>query len=121
MTMSPEGVAQWRGADLIDSSGQKVGKVEEIYLDQETDQPEWALVRTGLFAGKGTFVPLVGASPEGDHLRVPHTKEQIETAPPIDPEQELSQQEEQALYAHYGMTYSRSESSSGLPEWPAAS
>jgi uncharacterized protein (TIGR02271 family) len=105
MTMSTETVAQWRGADVIDASGDKVGKVEEIYLDQETDQPEWALVKTGMFAGKSSFVPLSGASPEGDNLRVGYEKDQIKDAPKIDPDQELSQEEEQELYQHYGMSY----------------
>jgi uncharacterized protein (TIGR02271 family) len=104
MTTSMETAAQWRGANVIDASGDKVGKVEEIYLDQETDQPEWALVKTGLF-GKSSFVPLTGASPDGDDLRVQYEKSQISDAPKIDPDQELSQQEEQDLYAHYGMSY----------------
>jgi uncharacterized protein (TIGR02271 family) len=105
MTMSMETVAQWRGADVIDASGDKVGTVEEIYLDQETDQPEWALVKTGMFGGKSSFVPLSGASEDGDNLRVQYEKDQIKDAPKIDPDQELSQQEEQQLYQHYGMSY----------------
>jgi uncharacterized protein (TIGR02271 family) len=105
MSMSTETAAQWRGAEVIDASGDKVGKVEEIYLDQETDQPEWALVKTGLFGGKASFVPLSGATPEDDKLRVQYEKSQISDAPKIDTDQELSSQEEQELYAHYGMSY----------------
>jgi uncharacterized protein (TIGR02271 family) len=116
MTMSTESVAQWRGADVIDQEGDKVGTVEEIYLDQETDKPEWALVKTGLFGSKSTFVPLTGASPDGDNLRVPYDKERIKDAPKIDPEQELSQSEEQELYSFYGLDYGESRSDSGLPE-----
>jgi uncharacterized protein (TIGR02271 family) len=116
MTMSTESVAQWRGAEVVDASGDKVGKVEEIYLDQQTDQPEWALVKTGLFGSKSTFVPLAGANPDGDTLRVPYEKDQIKDAPRIDPEQELSRQEEQQLYQHYGVSYGQTHSDSGLPE-----
>jgi len=101
-----ETVAQWRGADVIDASGDKVGTVEEIYLDQETDQPEWALVKTGMFGSKSTFVPLSGATPDNDTLRVRYEKDQIKDAPKIDPDQELSQSEERELYQHYGMGYS---------------
>ena len=114
--MSTESVAQWRGADVIDQDGDKVGTVEEIYLDQETDKPEWALVKTGLFGSKSTFVPLAGATPEGDNLRVPYGKERIKDAPKIDPEQELSQSEEHELYSFYGMEYGESRSDTGLPE-----
>ena len=116
MTMSTETVAQWRGADVVDQDGDKVGTVEEIYLDQQTDQPEWALVKTGMFGGKSTFVPLAGASPEGDNLRVPFQKDRIKDAPKIDPDQELSQQEEHELYSFYGMDYGESQSDTGLPE-----
>ena len=114
--MSMESVAQWRGADVIDQDGDKVGTVEEIYLDQQTDKPEWALVKTGMFGAKSTFVPLAGATPEGDNLRVPFQKDRIKDAPKIDPEQELSQQEEQELYSFYGMDYGESRSDTGLPE-----
>jgi uncharacterized protein (TIGR02271 family) len=113
MTLSMETVAQWRGADVIDAGGDKVGKVEEIYLDQETDQPEWALVKTGMFGGKSSFVPLSGASPDGESLRVEYDKDQIKDAPKIDPDQQLSQQEEQELYRHYGMSYGSADGGAG--------
>ena len=116
MTMSMETVAQWRGANVIDQSGDKVGTVEEIYLDQQTDKPEWALVKTGMFGGKSTFVPLTGASPKGDNLQVPYETDRIKGAPKIDPEQELSQSEEQELYSYYGLDYGESRSDTGLPE-----
>ena len=114
--MSMETVAQWRGADVLDQDGDKVGTVEEIYLDQQTDRPEWALVKTGLFGNKSTFVPLTSVSEQGDDLRVPFEKDRIKDAPKIDPEQELSQDEERELYSHYGMDYSQSESDTGLPQ-----
>ena len=116
MTMSTETVAQWRGADVIDQDGDKVGTVEEIYLDQQTDEPEWALVKTGMFGSKSTFVPLSGANPDGDNLRVPFEKDRIKDAPKIDPEQELSQSEEHELYSYYGMDYGEAQSDTGLPE-----
>src|SRR5215218_4977698 len=108
MTMSTESVAQLRGAEVIDASGDKVGTVEEIYLDQESGQPEWALVKTGLFGSKSTFVPLSGAQPEDDTLRVRYEKAQIKDAPKIDADQQLSQSEERELYQHYGLGYSGS-------------
>jgi uncharacterized protein (TIGR02271 family) len=113
MTMSTESVAQLRGADVIDASGDKVGTVEEIYLDQESGQPEWALVKTGLFGSKSTFVPLSGARPEDDVLRVRYEKDQIKDAPKIEPDQELSQSEERELYQHYGMGYGESGGQNG--------
>ena len=109
MTMSMESVAQLRGADVIDASGDKVGTVDEIYLDQETNEPEWALVKTGMFGGKSTFVPLSGAQPDNDTLRVQYEKDKIKDAPKIDADQQLSQSEERELYEHYGLGYSETQ------------
>jgi uncharacterized protein (TIGR02271 family) len=113
MTMTTESVAQLRGAEVIDASGDKVGTVEEIYLDQESGQPEWALVKTGLFGSKSTFVPLSGAQPQDDTLRVQYEKAQIKDAPKIDADQQLSQSEERELYQHYGLGYSDYDGDSG--------
>ncbi len=106
----------WRGQDLVDRDGDKLGRIEEIYLDEETDAPEWALVNTGLFGGKSTFVPIANATPGDDGVRVPFEKSHVKDAPAIDAAGELSQQEEQELYRHYGMDYGESRSDSGLPE-----
>ena len=115
-TMQKEDLLQKRGDDLYDTSGDKLGKIEEIYLDAETGAPEWALVNTGLFGTKSTFVPLRDATEDNGSLRVPYEKAQLKDAPTIDPDGELSQQQESELYRHYGLDYSESRSDSGLPE-----
>ena len=107
----------WRGRELVDADGDKVGTVEELFRDEETEQPEWAAVRTGLFGTKLSFVPIQNAEPTGEQVRVPFSKDQIKNAPKIDDSNgELSQQEEAELYSHYGMSYGESRSDSGLPE-----
>jgi uncharacterized protein (TIGR02271 family) len=98
-----EQAREWRGADLVDRDGDKIGKVEEIYLDNQSNQPEWALVNTGLFGTKSTFVPIREASQDGDTLRVPVEKAHVKDAPKIDTDGELSPQEEGELYRHYGL------------------
>jgi uncharacterized protein (TIGR02271 family) len=115
-TLQREDALQLRGQDLADRDGDTIGKVEEIYLDVETDQPEWALVNTGMFGTKSTFVPLKDATREGQTLRVPYEKAQVKDAPRVDADGQLSQREEAELYRHYGLDYSESESGSGLPE-----
>ena len=72
--MTTQNVTECRGQELLGNDGEKIGKIEEIYLDTDTDQPEWALVKTGLFGGKGTFVPLAQANPTGDGIQVPFEK-----------------------------------------------
>jgi uncharacterized protein (TIGR02271 family) len=101
---------------MISQDGDKIGNIQDIYLDRETDQPEWALVNTGFFGTRGTFVPLAQASMEGDDIRVPYSNEQVKDAPNMDPDGELSQEEEAELYRYYGLDYAEYRSDTGLPE-----
>ena len=114
-TLQKDALLSKRGQDLYDRDGAKIGTIEEIYLDAQTGEPEWALVNTGLFGTKSSFVPLQEAGDDGGTLRVPYEKSQVKDAPAMEPDNELSQQEESALYRHYGLDYSESRSDSGLP------
>jgi uncharacterized protein (TIGR02271 family) len=102
---------EWRGREVVDREGDKIGSLEEVYLDTDSGQPEWATVHTGLFGMKQSFVPLREASPAGGKVRVPFSKDQVKDAPSVDPDGELSTQEEQQLYTHYGMTSAASSGS----------
>jgi uncharacterized protein (TIGR02271 family) len=95
----------FRGRTLVDHDGEKIGKVDELYYDERGGQPEWALVHTGLFGTKKTFVPIGSASPVGEDLQVPVTKEQVKDAPRIDVDQELSEEQERQLFDHYEVPY----------------
>jgi uncharacterized protein (TIGR02271 family) len=108
-------VLEWRGQTMVGSGGDKIGKIEEIYLDAETEQPEWALVHTGLFGSASSFVPIADATTQDGNVAVPFEKAQVKDAPKLEPDGQLSQQDESALYSHYGMDYSESRSDSGLP------
>jgi len=90
------------GQDVIDQSGEKIGSASEIYLDDETGQPEWVTVRTGLFGTKESFVPIRNADLTDDGLRVPVSKDKVKDAPRIDTDGHLSPQEEDELYRYYG-------------------
>jgi uncharacterized protein (TIGR02271 family) len=116
MTTEFTNAYDWRGRTVVDKDGDKIGKLDEIYIDQDTDRPEWAIVNTGLFGGRSNFVPLEGASPTGEDIRVGYEKSQVKDAPSIDPDGELSQEQEAELYRHYGLNYSEARSDSGLPE-----
>jgi uncharacterized protein (TIGR02271 family) len=107
----------WRGRELVDAEGDRVGRIEALFHDQDTERPEWAVVKTGLFGTKLSFVPIENAEPNGEDVRVPFSKDQIQDAPKIDDaDGQLSQQEEAELYEHYGMSYGERRSDSGLPE-----
>ena len=105
----------WIGHDVVDPSGDKIGEIEDIYLDEQTNQPEWLAVRTGLFGRRVSFIPLAEAQPSGEDVVVPYAKEQVKDAPNAEPDGLLSEQEEAALYEHYGLPYSDAPSDPGLP------
>jgi uncharacterized protein (TIGR02271 family) len=105
-------VLEWRGRTAVDPEGSKLGKIEEIYLDNETEQPEWALINTGLFGSKSSFMPLRDATSNGDDVTAPYSKDQVKDAPQIEPDGELSRDEEAKLYAHYGIEFGQSGSDS---------
>jgi PRC-barrel domain protein len=95
----------WLGRVMVDRDSNRIGEVVDIYLDNETGRPEWAVVRTGLFGMRSTFVPLADAREVGDELQVPHRRLQVKEAPNIEPDGQLSEVEEAELYRHYGLDY----------------
>jgi uncharacterized protein (TIGR02271 family) len=115
MNHTQSAVAEWRGSSAVDSDGDKIGTIEEIYMDAETSKPEWLAVKTGLFGMKLSFIPIAEASQTGGGVRVPYDKAQVKDAPAVEPDGELSQEEEANLYRHYGLDYSEARSDSGLP------
>jgi sporulation protein YlmC with PRC-barrel domain len=98
-----EDVRTWRGMKMVDSDGDKIGKIEDILLDRQTGEPAWAAVKTGLFGHKHTLVPVRDAEVTDDEVRVPLQKDQVKDAPRIDPDGELSPEEERTLWEHYGL------------------
>jgi uncharacterized protein (TIGR02271 family) len=98
-------VRSWQGATLVDRDGDRVGTIDAIYVDDQTGEPEWALVNTGLFGTKSSFVPLAQASGSGDQVQVPYQKQLVKDALQVDTDQHLSEAEEQQLWTHYGLDY----------------
>ena len=108
-------VQSWQGRTMVDPAGNKLGTIDAIYLDDETGQPEWATVTSGRFSAKTAFVPLAQARDTGASVQVPYDKDQVTDAPTMEADGSLSQDEEAALYRHYGLDYSEHRSDSGLP------
>ena len=95
----------WHGRTLIARDGEKIGKIADLYTDQQTDKPEWARLDTGLFGTKGSLVPLAGASPQGEDVSVPLTRDQVKDAPKVEPNHDLSEHDEIQLFQYYGVDY----------------
>ena len=106
-TIDKDRLFQLRGEDLSDSDGDKIGSIEEIYLDAETGAPEWALVNTGLFGRKQNFVPCATPADADGKVASRSTRRPSRTRPGSMPTASSPTNEEAELYRHYGMaTYS---------------
>jgi uncharacterized protein (TIGR02271 family) len=92
------------GMDVYEADGSKIGSTAEIYLDEQSGEPEWLAVKTGLFGTKQSFVPLQRAEVRDDRITVPFAKDKVKDAPRIDPDGRLSPQEEDELYRYYGFS-----------------
>ena len=91
------------GGNVVDTQGDKIGSIGQVFLDDQTGEPEWVTAKTGLFGMSESFVPLRGAELTGDDVRVPYDKDKVKDAPRIDETGHLSEQEEGQLYAYYGV------------------
>src|SRR5918996_149571 len=100
-------VRTWEARTMVDRDGGRIGPIDAIYLDDRTGEPEWALVNTGLFGTKASFVPLAQATEADGDVRVPYDKQLVKDAPRIDPDRHLSEAEERQLWRHYGLDYDR--------------
>ena len=94
------------GATASGRNGEKLGKVDTVFLDNETQRPEWAAVKTGMFGTHVSLVPLAKAEYHDGSLQVPYSKDDVQNAPHHDPDQELSVEDEKRLFEHYGVPYS---------------
>jgi uncharacterized protein (TIGR02271 family) len=105
-TMTVDELMTLRGSDVYSNDGDKIGSLEQVYVDNYTGEPEWVAVKTGLFGTSVNLVPLEGARyGDGQSLQVAHSKTVVKDAPNVDPDGELSPQEEGELYRHYGLNY----------------
>lgn len=99
-TMNPGALVD---AEVFDRSGEKIGKVGEVYLRDDSAQPAWIMVKSGLFNSHETMVPLQGARMHEQGVQVGVTKDKIKEAPQLDPRGRLSEQDSVRLYRHYGI------------------
>src|SRR5919202_20594 len=94
-----------RGRTVVGADGGKIGKIDEVYLDDQTNAPEWVAVSTGLFGSHVSLIPLASAEQRGDDIVVPYSKDQVKDAPHQDVDQHLSPAEEEQLFQYYGVSY----------------
>jgi hypothetical protein len=106
--------SKWHGRDLVDRDGKRIGKLEDVYFDVGTDQPQFATIKEGVIGRHLTFVPLVDATIGPDNLQVSASRAEVKGAPNLDGAgDELSQADESTLYHYYQLNYTPSDMPSG--------
>jgi len=90
-----------RNGNVLSADGDKIGSIGQVYADDDSGEPTWVTVKTGLFGMSESFVPLRGARIEGDDIVVQYTKDQVKDAPRVDTDGHLEPSEEDRLYEHY--------------------
>jgi hypothetical protein len=105
-----EDIREWRGHDVVDAEGSKIGELEAIYVDTRTDEPSFATVKTGMLSrSRLVFVPLAGSTVGPGYLKVAYDKKQVKNAPSIETDGELLATDEAAVFSHYELTYDAGE------------
>jgi sporulation protein YlmC with PRC-barrel domain len=107
-------VAEWHGRMLVDRNGERIGKLQDVYVDVETDEPQFATVKEGFIGRHLTFVPLGGIKVGPESLEAVVSRQQVQDAPNIEQHgEELSQADESSLYHHYELNYTPPKTESG--------
>ena len=105
---------EWLGKAVFACDGERLGKLHDVYVDVETDEPQFGTVKEGFISRHLTFVPLAGVVVGPDALTVTADKELVRSAPDLDLNgQEMSQEDESVLYHHFGVNYLPLSSASG--------
>ncbi|MET8902710.1 PRC-barrel domain-containing protein [Streptomyces sp. NPDC048232] len=101
-----ENIRDWRGQDVVDQDGRKIGTLESIYFDTLTDRPAFATITVGLPTRRRlVFVPVDKAVVGPGYVKVTYDKSLVKDAPGIDPDGELAAEEEGAVFEHYKLPY----------------
>jgi sporulation protein YlmC with PRC-barrel domain len=105
---APGSALEWEGQTVLDRAGEKIGTIKEIFLVEDTGEPEWALVKIGRLKGHTTLVPIAKARPVAKGVEIDVEKNVVSEAPEIEADNEPSEQQVEALYRHYGIDVSGS-------------
>lgn len=100
-----EDIKDWRGQDVVDPTDQKLGKLEEVFYDTETDEPAFGAIKSGVIGKHITLVPLRRATVGQSYVRVDVGKDDFKKAPSVETDTELSADDEAATYGFFGLEY----------------
>lgn len=90
-------------ATAYDADGDKLGNVNEVFLDDDSSAPDFVEISHGLFGKSSALVPLAGYTLTEGKLRLAFAKETITKAPSVANDNHLTSDDKQALNEHYGI------------------
>lgn len=97
---NPQGPESYMGKTAVDTSGDKIGTVQQVYVNDTSGLPDWVTLKTGMF-GKDRFAPLYGTSLDEDNLVLPYGQDVVKDSPEVSDTDHLDKDESDALYAYY--------------------
>jgi uncharacterized protein (TIGR02271 family) len=96
-----EALQNMEGRTAVDADGAKLGKIGQVYVDDQSGQPLWVTIHTGMFGTKESFAPLYGSRTTGDNLQLAVSKDMVQGAPGVDADGHIADSENEALYTYY--------------------
>jgi uncharacterized protein (TIGR02271 family) len=95
---------QYAGYTVVDEGGSKIGKVDDLFLD-EGDQPEYFGVKMGFLGTSSTLIPadITTVNNEQGFIEVSQSKDTVKEGPAFDDDREITPEYENEVRSYYGL------------------
>src|SRR5215208_6198882 len=95
---------QYTGYTVVDQSGEKIGKVDDLFLDED-DQPEYFGVKMGFLGTSSTLIPadIATTNNEQGFIEVSQPKSTVQDGPAFDDDREITPEYENEVRSYYGL------------------
>jgi len=102
---------QYAGYTVYDNAGSKIGKVDDLFLD-ENDQPEYIGVKMGFLGTSSTLIPMDVATVDesSSSITVSSDKETAKNGPSFDDDREITPEYENEVRSYYGLGAAQTQS-----------
>ena len=99
---SIEEADSWIGRTALDNTGEQIGIITQIWVDDASGQPEWASVKGPALRRREALVPLAGNGAYGSGRQFAYTKEEIVDSPSGADDGRLEAGDKERLSSYYG-------------------
>ncbi len=98
-----EAIESWRGQDVLDRTGEKAGRLEEVYYDAAGREPVLISIKRGRLGRQVKLAPLSDVAVSRDYVRLPFTGEQLGGSPDVTVGDELTAEQNAAVCALFAV------------------